>query len=145
MSPTIKNVKTVHGSWLELESDAMHVRHAVFIQEQGVPAELETDDYDYLSMHVVIYDSQGGPIATGRLLPDGHIGRMAVLAQQRGQGLGALVMQRLLSLAKEQQLHTLRLSAQTHALGFYQGLGFVQQGDEYLEVGIPHVRMIREG
>lgn len=130
------------GGQQALLNDAMQVRVQVFVQEQGVPSEVEADDYDAVSVHVVVYSQQGKPVATGRLRPDGHIGRMAVLAGYRGQGLGALVLSHLLQHAQQRGQQHLQLSAQRHAKGFYERFGFVVQGHEYLDVGIPHVDMV---
>lgn len=71
------------GSWEELRNEASAIRFEVFVQEQQVPLELELDEMDRLSLHALAFDAQGRAIATGRLLPDGHIGRMAVLSSER--------------------------------------------------------------
>src|SRR5690554_5135574 len=93
-----KTVKS--GTWTELKTDASAVRYVVFVQEQKVPLSIEMDDQDALCVHAVAYDGDQ-PIATGRLLPDAHIGRMAVLADYRGQGIGALVLQQLMAAAQQ--------------------------------------------
>ena len=74
------------GSWSELHALAAPIRFAVFVEEQRVPAALEIDAQDPLSLHALAFDAQGDPVATGRLLPDGHIGRMAVLRRARAVG-----------------------------------------------------------
>jgi predicted GNAT family N-acyltransferase len=83
-------------------------------------------------------------IGTGRLLPDGHIGRMAVLADWRGKGVGRALLERLLEEARLQSC-ALALHAQTHASGFYRRFGFVEEGPEFMEAGIPHRTMVRAG
>jgi predicted GNAT family N-acyltransferase len=88
------------GSWEELRNEASAIRFEVFVQEQQVPLELELDEMDRLSLHALAFDAQGRAIATGRLLPDGHIGRMAVLSSERKKGVGALVLQTLVDAAK---------------------------------------------
>lgn len=80
--------RIVLGPWERLGAEARGIRFAVFIVEQGVPAEMELDDYDAVSLHAMAYTRNGTPVATGRLLPDGHIGRIAVLKQARGAGVG---------------------------------------------------------
>lgn len=85
----------------------------------------------------------GTPIACGRLLPDGHIGRMAVLSGWRGQGVGAAVLSMLIEMARDRGDAMVRLHAQTHAVPFYARFGFAPEGDEYLEAGIPHRTMAR--
>ena len=117
------------------------VRTAVFIDEQGVPPEMEWDDLDERCAHVLVRDADGRAIGTGRLLPDCKIGRMAVVQSARGQGVGAAIMQALLEIARERGDAEVELSAQTHALGFYKKFGFIAFGDEYLDVGIPHRSM----
>ncbi|MRV76256.1 GNAT family N-acetyltransferase [Duganella sp. FT92W] len=130
-----------YGDWSALRADAQTIRLEVFVQEQNVPAELEMDDKDAVCLHAVAYDAQGTPVATGRLLPDGHIGRMAVRKAQRGSGIGGLILQGLMAQAKARGDAQVVLSAQTHAAPFYLRHGFVMQGEEFYEAGIPHVEM----
>jgi len=119
------------------------VREAVFIVEQRVPKALEWDDHDPLSAHVIAEDEAGKAIGTGRLLPDGHIGRMAVLRAWRGRGVGGAMLHALMAIARERGLASLVLSSQLHAVGFYQRHGFRTHGEPYLEAGIPHIGMRR--
>ena len=119
------------------------VRFKVFVEEQHVPEDEEWDDEDVASRHVLALDAEGRPIGTGRLLRDGHIGRMAVLKDWRRRGVGAALMARLLLLAREAQHDVVRLHAQTHALGFYEKLGFIAEGEEFMEANIPHFLMTR--
>ena len=131
------------GSWSELGGQARQVRETVFVEEQHVPRDLEMDEHDAASRHVVARDAEGGAIGTGRLLPDGHIGRMAVLADWRGKGVGRALLERLLEEAEGQNLRHLALHAQTQASGFYRRFGFVEEGPEFIEAGIPHRTMVR--
>jgi predicted GNAT family N-acyltransferase len=131
----------VTGDWDSLRDHAQALRVEVFVVEQGVPVELEWDEADEVSTHTVAYDQSGQAVATGRLLPDGHIGRMAVRKSARGQGIGTQVLSALLHEAKRQQFQELVLHAQTHAIEFYARHGFQIEGDEFLEAGIPHRRM----
>ena len=119
------------------------VRWKVFVEEQHVPEDLEWDDEDERSDHVMAVARDGAPIGTGRLLRDGHIGRMAVLKEWRGQGVGSALMIHLLRLARESGHEVVRLHAQTHAAGFYAKHGFAADGGEFMEAGIPHVVMSR--
>lgn len=128
------------GSWARLAADAGAVRTAVFVEEQGIPAELEWDAQDEHSLHCVAR-AGGRPVATGRLLPDGHIGRMAVLPEFRGTGLGSRVLTTLMDAAAARGDRESMLSAQVPVLGFYLRHGFVAEGDVYDEVGIPHQAM----
>lgn len=116
------------------------IRRTVFIEEQGVPEELEWDAEDACATHLLAVD---GELAIGcaRLLPDGHIGRMAVLQPWRGIGVGRALLKTALEVAQAEGHNIVRLSAQTHAAGFYARHGFVAESDEYLEAGIPHLAM----
>lgn len=117
------------------------VRRKVFIEEQQVPEELEWDEWDAQCLHLLAIDDAGKGIGTGRLLPDGHIGRMAVLREWRGQGVGAAILDMLIAAARERGLGVAVLNAQTHALGFYARRGFIAEGAEFQDAGILHRRM----
>lgn len=117
------------------------VREPVFVREQQVPIELEWDELDPLSRHVLALDVDGRPIATGRLTPEHKIGRMAVVADWRGRGVGAAVLQRLLAIAREQRLVAVELHAQESAIDFYARCGFQAYGEPFDEAGIRHRHM----
>jgi predicted GNAT family N-acyltransferase len=119
------------------------VREAVFVREQNVPQELEWDEIDPQCDHVLA-EARGEAIGTGRLLPDGHIGRMAVLPAWRGKGVGSAILDELLAMASERGIQRIVLHAQTQARAFYERHGFRTEGEEFLEAGIAHVRMLRE-
>jgi predicted GNAT family N-acyltransferase len=129
------------GDWSALQARAAPIRLEVFVHEQQVPLEEEIDALDAVCIHAVAFDAQGFALATGRLLPDGHIGRMAVLKAVRGQGLGSAVLQALMQQARQKGFVEVVLSAQTHAQTFYARHGFVPEGAEYLDANIPHVLM----
>jgi predicted GNAT family N-acyltransferase len=120
------------------------IRQEVFVEEQKVPRELEWDEWDARSDHAVAYDAQGRAIGTARLLPDGRIGRMAVLKECRGRGIGAALLEAMLDRARERSMARATLHAQTRAAGFYRRFGFSERGGEFLEAGIPHVEMTLE-
>ncbi|MBX3650775.1 MAG: GNAT family N-acetyltransferase [Burkholderiales bacterium] len=130
------------ASWSADRAVLQELRRAVFIVEQHVPEELEWDEADALSLHALAHDHHGLPVGTGRLLPDGRVGRMAVLRGQRGRGAGSAILEYLIGQARLQGLRSLQLHAQTHAIGFYAQQGFVVQGGEFMEAGIPH-RLMR--
>ena len=129
------------GDWSSLQASAAKIRFEVFVQEQQVPIEDELDSFDVECVHAVAFDAQGFALATGRLLPDGHIGRMAVLKAARAQGLGSAVLNALVQRARQKGFSEVVLSAQTHAQGFYLHHGFVPEGVEYLDANIPHILM----
>ena len=128
--------------WEPARAHAAPIRFAVFVEEQRVPAEIELDQMDPKSLHAVAFYG-GDPIATGRLLPDGHIGRMAVLQAWRGRGIGGRILAKLMEAARARGDREVVLSAQVHAMAFYRAHGFVEQGAEYMDAGIPHVDMRR--
>jgi predicted GNAT family N-acyltransferase len=129
-------------SWKN-DSEALRaIRESVFICEQGVPPELEWDELDDACFHLLAINSAGKPMGTARLSPEGRIGRMAVLKEWRGKGIGRALMERLVAEAQKTQMHQVTLHAQTQAVDFYQKFGFRVLGEEFMEAGIPHVRMI---
>jgi predicted GNAT family N-acyltransferase len=142
--PTAKGSFTVEpvdyqGSLAQLRE----VREAVFIQEQGVPVELEWDELDPLCRHVLARDADGVAIGTGRLTPERKIGRMAVLPTWRGRGVGDALLDALLEQARAQGWHDISLHAQASAIGFYARHGFLPQGPRFMEAGIEHQTMRR--
>jgi predicted GNAT family N-acyltransferase len=131
------------GSWESLREPASAIRHAVFVREQGVPEQIEIDERDAGAVHAVAFDAKGEPLATGRLLPDARIGRMAVMPSARGRGVGALILRTLVDLAAARGEREVRLHAQCTAVEFYLRNGFVAEGPVYEEAGIPHQTMAR--
>jgi len=128
------------GDWQTLGPLALPVRYAVFVREQHVPEELELDEHDPPSLHAIALVG-GETVGTGRLTPDGRIGRMAVLPGYRNRGVGARLLLALRDAALAQGLPRLELHAQVHAIPFYQRLGFVADGPVFDDAGIPHRRM----
>lgn len=129
------------GDWGSMRRWAEPIRFQVFVEEQSVPRELELDDWDARCVHAVAFDEAGIAIGTGRLLPDGHIGRMAVVPGARGTGTGSALLLRLMAEAKQRGHAAAVLSAQTHAMPFYERHGYRPSGPEYLDAGIAHIDM----
>ncbi len=119
------------------------IRRTVFVDEQKVPEALEWDGVDGDCRHVIAESAAGDPIGCARLLPDGHIGRVAVLAAARGQGVGDALLTKMIILASELGHSRVVVNAQTHALAFYERHGFVAYGPEFDDAGIPHRAMER--
>nr|WP_202528430.1 GNAT family N-acetyltransferase [Streptomyces sp. SID5770] len=130
------------------------VRREVFVEEQGVPQELEYDAYDATAVHVLAVREDGLPLGTGRLLHGadalgktggdasvGSLGRLAVAKAARGLGVGAALVRGIEEAARERGLTAVDLHAQTHALGFYERLGYEAYGPEFPDAGIPHRAM----
>lgn len=128
-------------SWQDEAPVLRLIRETVFILEQHVPEELEWDAFDDVSVHVLALSPDGKPIGTARLLPDGHIGRMAVLKEWRRMGFGSAMLQRLLDEAHIRGIKKVILNAQTTAVRFYERFGFQPVGEEFMDAGIPHVKM----
>ena len=133
--------QVIVADWSEHADTLFAIRRQVFIVEQNVPEELEHDQHDATAVHVLITDTDGRGIATGRLLPDGHIGRVAVLAEYRGSGIGRQVMIALHQIARERGHTQIILNSQLSALPFYRRLGYRAEGPEFIEAGIRHRRM----
>ncbi len=122
------------------------LRTRVFVEEQGVPPEIERDDRDATAVHALSRDETGRVVATGRLLVDGEpatIGRMAAYASVRGRGHGAAVLAELHRQAVLRGVREIELHAQLTARRFYERAGYTTVGDVYEEAGIAHVTMRR--
>jgi predicted GNAT family N-acyltransferase len=132
------------------------VRKEVFVGEQGVPEDIEYDEYDAVAVHVLAVREDGTPLGTGRLLHGeaaaakvdgdltvGSLGRLAVAPEARGLGVGVALVRAIEDAARARGLAAVDLHAQTHALGFYERLGYEAYGPEYPEAGIPHRAMRR--
>ncbi len=135
------------GDWACLGADASKLRAAVFVQEQGIAPEMESDPVDATALHAVAYNGLGQCIATGRLLQHasgvGKIGRMAVHRALRGCGVGQQVLHALMAAAKSRGDAEVMLYAQQGAQGFYQRQGFTPRGEPFEEAGIAHIEMFR--
>ncbi|MGB5200693.1 MAG: GNAT family N-acetyltransferase, partial [Sedimenticolaceae bacterium] len=127
--------------WNQKRSVLLAIRFAVFVDEQGVPAELEQDSRDPDAIHLLASSQAGEPVATARLLPDGHIGRMAVMPGWRRRGIGAAMLRRLIEIAAAQGRRQVFVNAQCRAEPFYRRLGFIAEGEEFQDAGISHRRM----
>ena len=144
------HIKT--GNWDALGKDAAALRVAVFVEEQGIPLDMEWDEADKTSLHAVAYNRLGVPLATGRLLPtemaagvkSSKLGRMAVNRVMRGSKLGRDVLHALMAAAKARGDDEIVLHAQRSAEIFYARLGFTPRGDVFDEVGIAHQEMVRK-
>ncbi len=128
-------------TWEQAQPVAGPLRFAIFVGEQNVPAGIELDDLDASCTHAVAYDAQGKAIGTGRLLPDGQVGRMAVVAEWRRRGIGAEILEALTGEARKRGHAEVVLSAQLQAAEFYREAGFVAEGKVYEDAGILHQKM----
>jgi len=127
--------------WEQAKDIAGPIRFAIFVGEQNVPPGIELDDRDAECVHAVAYDADGTAIGTGRLLPDGHIGRMAVIKEKRRQGVGDDILDALIGEARKRGHKEVVVSAQLQAADFYRSHGFVEDGKVYKEAGILHEDM----
>jgi predicted GNAT family N-acyltransferase len=134
-------VHVTHVDWNTHRDALRAVRGQVFIIEQKVPKDLEWDGEDEHAHHFIALTEAGQAIGCARLLPSGQIGRMAVLPQHRRTGLGARLLEGAIEHAKVLGMNRVFLHAQRHAEPFYRKAGFLQEGGEFLEAGIPHVPM----
>ena len=127
--------------WDAARPAAAPIRFKVFVEEQKVPEESEIDDWDPQCVHALARDDQGSVLGTGRLLPDAHIGRMAVLPAARRLGVGSALLLALMEEARRRGHAQAVLSAQTHAIPFYRRHGYAVASGEYMDCGIAHVDM----
>ncbi|WP_455374649.1 GNAT family N-acetyltransferase [Kaarinaea lacus] len=137
----MENFHIEQASWDKNKKDLIELRTRVFINEQLVPPDLEWDGYDRDCWHVIAVTDSGDCIGTGRLLYDGHIGRMAVLPDFRQQGVGSALLNALQDIASVQGITEVFLHAQTSAIDFYKKHGYRINSDEFMDAGIPHVTM----
>jgi len=131
----------IRADWHEFREALQRIRQVVFIEEQEVPRDLEWDGEDETSHHFLALNEAGQYIGCARLMANSQIGRMAVLIEQRGNGIGAQLLDAALDHARELGFRETFLHAQTYAIGFYQKAGFVSFGDEFSEAGIAHQAM----
>ena len=136
-------MKVTIRSFREAESDIRFVRDIVFGQEQNVAREVDWDGKDSQSIQVVATDDDDNPVGTGRMQPDGKIGRLSVLDSWRGQGIGQKMLRVLVETAEKKGFQEVFLHAQVHAASFYEMCHFHKNGEEFLEASIPHVKMTR--
>lgn len=133
------NVRT--ADWEQDRDLLRRIREQVFIEEQNVPKDLEWDDADAEATHFLAEDHRGTAVGTTRLLPSGQIGRMAVLNERRGFGIGRVLLDAAIEAAQALGHYSVFLHAQTHAMDFYAKAGFHAVGEVFDEAGIPHVQM----
>ncbi|APZ42396.1 GNAT family N-acetyltransferase [Acidihalobacter ferrooxydans] len=139
MNTALFSVRLV--AWQDHATQLTHVRQTVFVDEQGVPPELELDEHDSDALHALAEDNDGHPIGAGRLLPDGHIGRLAVLAAWRGHRVGRALLDVLVEAAARRGYAEAILNAQIQALDFYRRAGFSVTSEPFMEAGIAHQEM----
>ncbi len=139
-----RSFEVAEVSWEYAWRDLVCIRTTVFVQEQGVDPEIEVDGKDPDCRHVWASLLGQWGIGTARMEPDGHIGRVAVVAFWRRKGVGRALMEELANMARDAGLSRVYLNAQVGALEFYLVLGYREEGEEFLEAGIPHRRMSLE-
>ena len=138
--PPLTNVKITQVSWREAENYLREVRQVVFVEEQAVAPDFEWDELDASAIHLLaLFDNQ--PVACLRIIDYHKIGRMAVLKEWRGLGLGNALLLEAIKICKAHGSKSMHLSAQTHAIKFYRKAGFKVTSVEYCDVHIPHVDM----
>ncbi|MGE0622555.1 MAG: GNAT family N-acetyltransferase [Pseudomonadales bacterium] len=137
-------VHVLEVDWPGHEDTLRAIRTEVFVEEQGVPRELEWDGEDDLCHHFLAITEAGQRVGCGRLMPSGQIGRMAVLKRERGKGIGAQILEAAVEAGKALGFRRLFLHAQKEAVPFYRKAGFLPEGGEFMEAGIPHQGMAME-
>ena len=133
--------RVIEADWSTRRVELMAVRNAVFVDEQGVPADLEADGRDADAMHFLATDAGGHAVGTARLLADGQIGRIAVLPAFRRCGIGSRLLAAAMDAARTRGHRRVWLHAQIDAQTLYLQAGFRIVGERFLEAGIPHSPM----
>lgn len=131
------------ADWVRDREALRRVRETVFVAEQKVPLELEWDSDDETALHALAEDRTGDPVGTGRLTGEGRIGRMAVLRQWRGRGVGSAILEWLTEAARDRGAPEIVLAAQVDTIKFYRRHGYTEEGGEFMDAGIPHRLMRR--
>ena len=138
----MSNTFTVHLiTWHDGEPLLRAIREKVFMQEQGVSAELEWDGKDKACHHALALTQNGDAIGCGRITPDGHIGRVAVLSEWRMKHIGTAILELLVNYARTQNYSQVELNAQVQVIPVYQKFGFEVVGEEFMEANIPYRKM----
>lgn len=127
--------------WHDGEPLLKSIREAVFIREKGVPAGLEWDGKDEGCRHALALSLQGDAIGCGRMLPDGHIGHIAVLPQWRKQKVGTAIVEALLDYARTHDYPQISVDAQLRYVPFYRNNGFTEQGEAFKDAGVQRIKM----
>lgn len=133
----------IEATWASYEPQLRAIREQVFVVEQHVPTYVEWDEYDITATHLLALDAEQKPVGCARILDSGRVGRMGVLREWRGRGLGRALLDKAIEICKQSGHKQITLSAQTHALKFYQKAGFVVTSEAYIDVNIWHVDMRR--
>jgi predicted GNAT family N-acyltransferase len=145
MNQTFKQVFTIEKIGWDSPKQALlkAVREVVFIHEQHVPLYIEWDEHDADAIHLLALDSSGQAIGCARILKKGRVGRMAVLREWRGKGLGQALLEEAITICKSLGMQNISISSQTHAIKFYQKAGFSVTSEAYIDANIWHVDMQR--
>jgi len=137
---SLKDIEIQLADWPDDKQRIKEVRRKVFVIEQGVEPQIEWDGKDDECLHVIAVNSQLQVVGTGRMMPRGQIGRLAVLPNWRGRGIGQGMLNALIQAAQRSQ-SMVYLNAQVHAIGFYESFGFIADGPVFMVAGITHQRM----
>ena len=134
------NLKIEIVKWIDGLSQLKNIREKVFIQEQKVTPQLEWDGMDEKAIHFLVFNDKAAIGCARAIVIKDHmqLGRMAVLKEYRGQGIGSALLEKAMTIAKLNQLSAIYISAQCHAIDFYKKFGFEVKSDIYFDAEIPH-------
>ncbi len=138
----MKNTIQIVG-FTQYEKEIRLVRNTVFTEEQGISSAIDFDGRCPHCYHVLAWNEEGQPVGTGRMQKNGHIGRLAVIADWRSKGIGKAMLDDLVSYAQSIGLKQVYLNSQEQAVGFYEKCGFILGGEIFYEANIPHIKMVR--
>ncbi len=138
---SLKSYEFTQVEWLKSAKDIMNIREKVFVVEQRFDRSILVDEHDISSFHVLVTNAKGKAVACGRLNSIGKIGRIAVKINHRGNGLGTLLLNKLIKIAEEQQIKNVCLNTETDLTDFYNQQKFHTEGPVYMKQGVPFQRM----
>ena len=143
-SNRIKSFKFEQTSWQSSSNEILAVRHKVFMIEQHFDSKILCDLQDQDCYHLVVRNAEGLVIATGRLSPQGRIGRIAVLLPYRGAGIGSKILSELVKIGHSHKLQNISLNAELDNMHFYDSQHFMASGPVYMKQGVPHQMLTRK-
>lgn len=140
---SLKGFKFINVEWNNAANDILEIRNKVLVIEHHLLENDIHDQFDVKSKHLLVKDPSGKPVACGRLAPNGHIGKIAVLMDNRNKGIGTLLLSKLIKIAKKSKITILSLNSETALIDFYHQQKFNVEGPVYMKQGVPYQHMIK--
>ena len=142
----MSNIETIEFqpiNWATAAAEIISVRRKVFVVERRFDKKMLYDKFDTDSFHLIATNEGEQTIGCGRLTRDGRLGRIAVLIDQRGKGIGTMILGRLIKIAEQNQIKNISLNTERDLVNFYQQQSFAETGPVYMKQGVPYQHMIK--